>query len=588
MDTLKRMRPWRFASLLGLALFLVPAISVGAQDSDSAPPQQPNPNMLAARLSYVEGGVQLTQGAQIIADPALANTPVFEGMVVATREDGRAELQFDDGSVVRLSPNSSVQLALLHKEGDANKAEILLTSGLGYFEFSGNNSSNEMTARFGDSTIQATGFTVVRVNIDTPPGEIAVFTGDAHLKRAGNLSLDLHGGQSVALSGTDPNQYNLAETIEPDSWDAWNADRDQELNSQEAAKTAATGSQPTSSNPAWGDLDANGNWYDVPGQGYVWSPYEAADASWDPYGCGNWVYTPQYGYIWVSCESWGYMPYIAGNWNYYDDFGWGWTPGGIGYPWWYGGGWIWNVGHCPPRYNPPHRPKTGPVHPVEPIRKGGFYQPNPVIAVNRIPTAPVAAPAHAVGRAASIAGTLVEPMKPINPRPVYNHVGATAPARSTLGLAGSNVGGGSGYNPWASAPSSPSSPGSQRSGSWTMPRAGNGYHPPSNPTPGGTYRAPTATPYSGEAYHPPAMSPYAGAGGTYHPPTASPYSGGSRPSAPAPAPRSGTSGGFTPRASGGGGGGASRPSAPAPAPRASGGGGGGGGGGSHVSAGPHK
>ena len=81
--------------------------------------------------------------------------------------------------------------------------------------------------------------------------------------------------------------------------------------SQEAAKTAATGSQPNSSNPAWGDLDANGNWYDVPGQGYVWSPYEAADSNWDPYGSGNWVYTPQFGYVWVSCESWGYMPYIG-------------------------------------------------------------------------------------------------------------------------------------------------------------------------------------------------------------------------------------------------------------------------------------
>ena len=35
------------------------------------------------------------------------------------------------------------------------------------------------------------------------------------------LSLDLHGGESVALNAADPNIYNLAETIEPDSWDAW-------------------------------------------------------------------------------------------------------------------------------------------------------------------------------------------------------------------------------------------------------------------------------------------------------------------------------------------------------------------------------
>lgn len=565
MDSLKRVRSGPVASILGLALLLVP-FAVKAQDNDADPPQQPHPDMRAARLSYVQGSVQLTQGNQIIADPALANTPVFEGTVITTREDGQAELQFDDGTVARLSPNSSLQIAVLRQENGTGRGEILLTSGLGYFELSGSGSSNQIV-HFGDSAVKASGFTVIRVNLDNPPGELAVFTGNAHLDRGGNLSLDVHGGQSVTLSGNDPNQYNLAENIEPDSWDSWNADRDQELTSQEAAKTAATTSQPGNSNPAWGDLDANGNWYNVPGQGYVWSPYEAADASWDPYGCGNWVYTPQFGYIWVSCESWGYMPYMAGYWNYYDGFGWGWAPG-FGYPWWYTGGWWCNVGNRPHHYDPPRRPRHGPTHPSEPIRRGGFYQPNPVIAVNRIPSAPVATPAHVVGKATTIAGSLVEPIKPLSPRPSYNHAGETTSGRATLGISGSGVGGKSGYNPWAS------SPGSQRSGSWSMPAGGSGYHPPANPSPGGTYRAPTATPYSGGAYRPPTTSPYAGAGGTFHPPSASPSSGGSRPSVPAPAPRSG-GGSSAPRVSGGGGGGV----------RA---GGGGGGGGSHVSASPHK
>jgi hypothetical protein len=547
--------------MLGLALFLVSAFALQAQESNTDQPQQPHPDMRAARLSYVEGGVQLTQGNQIIADPALVNTPLFEGTVVTTHEDGQAELQFDDGSVARLSPSSSLQIAVLRQDNGAGKAELLLTGGLGYFEMSGSD-SNQMITRFGDATVKASGFTVIRLNLDNPPGEVAVFTGNAHLDR-GNLSLDIHGGQSVALNGTDPDQYNLAETIEPDSWDSWNADRDQDLNSQETAKTAATGNQPNSSNPAWGDLDANGNWYNVPGQGYVWSPYEAANASWDPYGCGNWVYTPQFGYIWVSCESWGYMPYTAGYWNYYDGFGWGWSAG-YGYPWWYTGGWWCNVGNRPHRYEPPHRPGHGPAHPVEPIRRGGFYQPNPVIAVNRIPSGPVASPAHVVGRAATIAGSLVEPIKPLSPRPVYNHVGQTVSGRSTLGFPGSAVGGRSGYNPWAN------SPGTQRSGSGGGPATGTGYRP----TVGGTHRAPTAVPYSGGAYRAPGASPYANAGGSFRPQNSAPSSGGSRPSsAPAPAPRA-SGGGSAPRA-GGGGGGAVHMS-------------GGGGGASHPSAGAHK
>ncbi|MGA9584116.1 MAG: FecR family protein, partial [Terracidiphilus sp.] len=278
------------AGCLGLALLTVTA---------TLSAQQPDPNVRAARLSFVEGDVQLSQGNQIIANPALANTPVFEGTQITAKEDGKAELQFDDGSVVRISPNSSLKIAALRQDGGASKAELLLESGLAYFELQGDTSASRMVVRFGESTATASGFTVLRVSLDNLPGELAVFSGNVHLQRGNTLSLDLHGGESLALNATDPNLYNLAETIEPDSWDAWNADRDQELTSQGAARTAASGSAPNSNNPAWGDLDANGNWYNVPGQGYVWSPAEAASGNWDPYGCGSWVSTPQFGYIWV-------------------------------------------------------------------------------------------------------------------------------------------------------------------------------------------------------------------------------------------------------------------------------------------------
>lgn len=469
------------AGVLGLALFLATCQAAPAQQPDAGP----NPNVQAARLSYVEGEVQLTQGNQVLANPALANTPLFEGTVITTREDGRAEVQLENGSVARISPNSSLKLSVLRLQGNMADAEMQVQTGLAYFELQGDTSSSRTVARFDDSAVTASGFTVVRINVDNPPGEVAVFSGNAHLERANNLSLDLHGGESVALNSSDPNQYNLAETIEPDSWDAWNADRDQQLNSEQSARTEASSSEPNSSNPAWSDLDANGNWYNVPGQGYVWSPYEASAGDWDPYGCGNWVWTPQFGYIWVACQSWGYLPYSMGYWNYYDDFGWGWTPG-YGYPWWVVGGWGFNLGNRPVRYQPPHRPHGGPVHPPEPIRRGGFYQPNPVIAVNRIPRSPAATPVHVVGRPVTIGGTTVAPLRPISPRPSYEHIPSTAngftrsaqgspsPNLPRYGSPG-NVRGSTGYVPWANSPSG-------RTGTWTMPAApGGSYHPSAPP-----------------------------------------------------------------------------------------------------------
>ena len=75
----------------------------------------------AARLSSVEGNVRIAQGSQLLADPALQNTPLFEGTEVVTSQDGRAELEFDDGSVVRISPNSSLVLTVLRGEGGSGR-----------------------------------------------------------------------------------------------------------------------------------------------------------------------------------------------------------------------------------------------------------------------------------------------------------------------------------------------------------------------------------------------------------------------------------------------------------------------------------
>jgi hypothetical protein len=398
------------AALVVGAVVLVPALRAddGAQTR-------------AVRLSSVEGQVRIAQGGQVLADPALQNTPLFEGTQVSTAEDGRAELQFDDGSVVRLSPNSSLALTVLRGRGESGDAEIALTSGLIYFELRGGDAAKPIRIRFDDCLVTAGGVTVLRINLDNTPGELAVFSGNAHLERGSTMAVDLHGGESVSLNGHDPSQYNLAESIEPDSWDAWNSDRDQTLMSAETARTGVANNLPDKNNPAWNDLDANGNWYNVPDQGYVWSPNEAASPGWDPYGNGYWMWTPRFGYIWVSGDSWGYMPYQCGAWNYFSDFGWGWAPGGCS-PWWGGGIWISNVGFAPGGYRPPIRPPRPPLsprpRPVGPIRGGGA--PHPPIIVNRRPLSGAGLTARNRTDNVTIGGHMVQPLRPVMQRPLYD------------------------------------------------------------------------------------------------------------------------------------------------------------------------
>jgi len=268
------------AGLLGLAAFVLGAqgLTTPMLADDATPAAR------AVRLSSVDGQVQLSQGKQVVAASAVANTPLFEGTTVTTAEDGRAEIQFEDGSVARLSPNSALTLTSLRGAGASGEAEITLEGGLGYFELQGGGLAGPIKIAFSDSVATASGFSVLRVNLDTPPGELAVFSGNAHLERGTAVTVDLHGGESVVLNGNDVSRYTLNEAIEPDSWDSWNSDRDQVLTSESAAKTGATKDYADSGNPAWNDLDSNGNWYNVPGQGNIWSPYEAGNPGWDPYG----------------------------------------------------------------------------------------------------------------------------------------------------------------------------------------------------------------------------------------------------------------------------------------------------------------
>ena len=419
----------------------------------------------AARLSSVDGQVQIAQGNQVLADPAIENTPLFEGTQVATGDDGRAELQFEDGSLVRLSPNSSLTITVLRGQGTAGEAGIVLESGLGYFELQAGSKASKIWVQFGDTVVHSSGFTVLRINLDNPPGELAVFSGNAHLERGGALALDLHGGESVALNGADPSRYNLAESIEPDSWDTWNSDRDQVLSEEATAKTGAANSQPNSGNPAWNDLDANGNWYNVPGEGYIWSPYEAADAGWDPYGNGSWMWTPGFNYIWVSGDPWGYMPYQCGAWNYYNSFGWGWAPGMCN-PWWGGGYFGPNIGYGPGGYRPPVRPRHRPVRPVGRAiaGQGGKLAPYPLVPVSHRPSGVTGGlPARDRNASVEIAGHVLQPLRPLaSARPSYDRTGSGIVNRTAGAYPGARPATGPGFV--AGRPSSSPAPRASGSG----------------------------------------------------------------------------------------------------------------------------
>ena len=307
-----------------------------------------------------------------------------------------------------------------------------------------------------------------RVNLDGNPVEFAVLDGSAHLSNGTAYSVDVKSNETVRFDASDKSRYFLAQGVDGDSWDQWNADRDQAM-SQMAAQQTREAIGSGNADPSYSDLDYYGNWYSNNGTNY-WVP-DGAGAGWDPYGSGYWgYYGGGGGYVWISGYPWGWAPYHCGTWNYFNP-NWGWIPSGCGNNWYPVGG----FGNLPPRYHRLPRPPVG-THPV-PV--GTHIAPKQtLIAVDRGPEATTLTPR--VGSAPRIIATEGGParMLPKTSNPGINVAGRPAPSNTTTprpGYYGSQAFGSApvyrptapnaGYHPGAPAPSYASHPtgGSQTS-----------------------------------------------------------------------------------------------------------------------------
>jgi hypothetical protein len=378
----------RLLSLSAVIVAILLAVSAAhAQDNQDSPPpppadqaqQQPAPesNIRAVRLSSVEGKVQIFNGDQVAFDQAHANMPIVEGMRIVTADDGRAEIELEDGGVVRVAPNSSVVFSQLKRSGGgSDTTEIDALGGLTYFELNGD--AGQYSVHFGSNVVTPIESAVFRLDIDSTPAELAVMHGAVHVDDGQSQASDVRTNQTLRCSLQDGGPSTLVQSIAANSWDQWNSDRDQALALLDASETAARASSGNPDDPGWSDLDYYGDWYNVPGYGQAWSP-SGVGAGWDPFGDGYWGYYSGVGYSWISGYSWGWWPYHCGAWNWFDGFGWMWFPGNCGWGA-FGGGWypyssVWRV---PPGYRLPVHPL-----PVHNPHGGPWPHPQPLIAVNR-------------------------------------------------------------------------------------------------------------------------------------------------------------------------------------------------------------
>jgi hypothetical protein len=375
----------------------------------------------------VQGAVQLLAGQGNDFQQAVMNMPVVDGSRLQTGGDGQVEVEFGDGSVARLTPNSGDQFDHLGQD----QVQIQQLSGLVYYEFNVGEGHPPFSVQFGNVSVQPTANTIVRLGLDAG-WDVAVISGGVQVQGEGIPGVAVTENQSIRSGAANSGApYVVAQGISGDSWDNWNQDRDQAIAQEATQQTPVRDDSANPQNENWNDLDADGNWYPVEGTGNVWVP-AGVGPDWDPYGAGYWANYPTLGYTWVSSYPWGWLPYHCGAWGYYG-FGWGWAPGGCG-------GWspVIIVRSHPPGWRMPLRPPGG-IHPPPGQR---------LVAVDRGPvaTGPWAfnnglKPVTDHQQALNFNGQTLAPVEKIQVRPGFVAVRGTAPgSRAVLSGTGPAIG----------------------------------------------------------------------------------------------------------------------------------------------------
>lgn len=297
------------------------------------------------RLSEVQGNVEIDRNTGQGYGKAFLNLPVTEGMKIRTTDAGRAELEFEDNSTLRLAPDTQIEIPELSlRDSGAKVSTIHLLEGLAYINFQGTK-GDEFTVAFARQRVALAQAAHLRIGLGDVAATVAVFGGEVQVTGpSGTVSVAKNQTARFDLVKDD---YKLAKNVQEDPYDAW--DKQQTQYQQRYSDVAYSSYSPY----AYGTSDLNyyGSWYNLPGYGQMWQPYFTG-AGWDPFMNGAWTMFPGAGYGWVSAYPWGWVPYNYGAWNYVPLYGWMWQPGGA----WMGGYPLPVIAGFPPGYVPPRAP----------------------------------------------------------------------------------------------------------------------------------------------------------------------------------------------------------------------------------------
>jgi hypothetical protein len=301
---------------IALAVILLPALTWASLDG-------------SARISLLEGDVLVRSEDTSEWFPASVNTPLLEGDSIWCPADSRAEIQLQNGTLIRLDQQTSLDVLVLADDS----LQFYLGMGNAYF-----NTGDLRGAGFQVDLIDASVmvYDKGRFRIDLSgegDADVSVIKGSAYVESNGQ-KIRVRAGEMLSVAEGNPEIFPLNP---PGEWERWNVARDRNY----FAVSSTTGYLPAELGIYERDLNANGEWVYDTAYGNVWRPTVITASDWSPYRVGRWVWRGG-DYVWISHENWGWAPYHYGRWINLASRGWCWVPPVRGEVYWSPGyvGWV--------------------------------------------------------------------------------------------------------------------------------------------------------------------------------------------------------------------------------------------------------
>jgi hypothetical protein len=289
--------------------------------------------------------VVLREG-RIVPETAVLNLPLGPGDTVQTSAERRLEVQFDNGTIIRLDLDTRLKIETLMAQSLSTAKKIsnlVLQKGQVYVMYKKYNTLEMFQVVTPRAAVKLDHNSVALIRL-TDEGDTAVQVerGKAFLlygEDERNLSQKRINAKQQGVVSVE-NQVDLAEYEVLSDFKAWN----ESLNAHFPELHEGSNLPKPIRNVTkavfefaqkFGNMHGEWLWHDL--YGYVWRPYLNDNrypwGSWRPYINGSWS---AYGgeLFWVPGEPWGWVPYHLGIWMWDKSKGWVWLPGSMFAPAW--------------------------------------------------------------------------------------------------------------------------------------------------------------------------------------------------------------------------------------------------------------